>query len=149
MAVILWNRLVECHNLRYKWVVSDGDSKAFVSVQHVYENCQVKTKCMGKHLNLKARMKGHLKDGNSVGGQGRLTKAKIKLQKVLRSGYPPEHIDQGQPFRGRCTLRNEEKHNCPYSRITYPWQTSQSTLSNWQRFLVQVVAGSRNRYRYQ
>lgn len=28
-ATVLWNRSVERHNIRYKWMVSDGDSKAF------------------------------------------------------------------------------------------------------------------------
>ena len=28
-AVVLWGRSIELHNLRYKWMVTDGDSKAF------------------------------------------------------------------------------------------------------------------------
>ena len=35
-AVVLWGRPIECHNLRYKWMVSDGDSKVFNSVEHIY-----------------------------------------------------------------------------------------------------------------
>ena len=31
-AVVLWGRSIKHHNLRYKWMVSDGDSKAFNSV---------------------------------------------------------------------------------------------------------------------
>jgi len=32
-AAVLWNRSVERHNIRYKWMVSDGDSKAFNTVE--------------------------------------------------------------------------------------------------------------------
>ena len=35
-AVVLWGRSIERHNLRYKWMVSDGDSKAFNAVEHIY-----------------------------------------------------------------------------------------------------------------
>ena len=90
-AVIMWSRSIERHNIRYKWMVSDGDSKAFNAVEEVYDDCKVEKldcvghvqKRMGKHLiNLKARTKGKLKDGKSIGGQGRLTESKIKqLQK--------------------------------------------------------------------
>ena len=36
-AEILWKRSI--HNIRYKWMVSDGDSKAFNSVENVYDGC--------------------------------------------------------------------------------------------------------------
>ena len=87
-AQIIWKRSIERHNLRYRWMVSDGDSKAFKSVQEVYEpDCKVEKldcvghvqKRMGKHLmNLKARIKGKLDDGKTIGGHGRLTEGKIK-----------------------------------------------------------------------
>ena len=90
-ASIPWNRSIELHNLHYKWMVSDGDSKAFNTVENVYEGLKViKLDCvghvqkrMGKHLlNLKARTKGKLADGKPIGGRGRLTDTKIKkLQK--------------------------------------------------------------------
>ena len=32
IAVVLRGRLIGCHNLRYKWMVSDEDSKAFNSL---------------------------------------------------------------------------------------------------------------------
>ena len=90
-AAVLWNRSIELHKIRYKWMVSDGDSKAFNTVENVYDGCKViKLDCvghvqkkMGKHLmNLKARTKGKLKDGKPIGGRGRLTEGKIKqLQK--------------------------------------------------------------------
>ena len=69
-------------------MVSDGDSKAFNSVENVYDDCKViKLDCvghvqkrMGKHLiNRKSKTKGKLADGKSIGGHGRLTEAKIKL----------------------------------------------------------------------
>ena len=87
-AVIMWKRSIMKHNLRYRWMVSDGDSKAFNSVENVYDGCKViKLDCvghvqkrMGKHLiALKSRTKGKLADGKSIGGHGRLTEAKIKL----------------------------------------------------------------------
>ena len=69
-------------------MVSDGDSKAFNTVQHVYDDCEcIKLDCvghvqkrMGKHLmNLKARTKGNkLADGKPIGGRGRLTEGKLK-----------------------------------------------------------------------
>lgn len=65
----LWNRSVELHNIRYKWMVCDGHSKAFNTVEDTYPDCKViKLDCvghvqkrMGKHLfNLKSRTKSKL-----------------------------------------------------------------------------------------
>ena len=78
--------------MRYKWMVSDGDSKAFNTVGNVYDECKViKLDCvghvqkrMGKHLlNLKARTKGKLEDGKPIGGHGTLTETKIKNYKNI------------------------------------------------------------------
>lgn len=89
-AVIIWNRSIELHNLRYKWMVSDGDSKAFSAVENLYDSKVEKLDCvghvqkrMGKRLmKLKATNKCKLADGKTMGGQGRLTEGKIKqLQK--------------------------------------------------------------------
>ncbi|CAB3985187.1 Hypothetical predicted protein [Paramuricea clavata] len=86
-AKVLWNTSVELHKIRYKWMVSDGDSKAFSAVEDTYEECKVeKLDCVGriqkrmdKHLlNLKSTTKGKLADGNSIGGKGRLTEVRIK-----------------------------------------------------------------------
>lgn len=57
-AVVLRERSVERLNLRYRWMVSDGDSKAFNSVGNVYGAIKVEKldcvghvqKRMGKHL---------------------------------------------------------------------------------------------------
>lgn len=74
-ATVLWNRSLECHNLRYKCMVCDGDSKAFNAVEETYDECKVvKLDCvghvqkrMGKHLfNLKVRTKGKLADGKPL-----------------------------------------------------------------------------------
>ena len=89
-ASIMWNRSLEKHNLRYSFMVSDGDSKAFnkVSENNNYGcNCKVQKidcighiqKRMGKRLlNLKSSTKGKLADGKTIGGRGRLTEAVIK-----------------------------------------------------------------------
>ena len=87
-ATVVWSRSVELHNIRYKWMVCDGDSKAFNAVENIYgDHCTVEKldcvghvqKRMGKHLmNLKARTKGKLADGKPIGGQGRLSESRIK-----------------------------------------------------------------------
>lgn len=86
-AKVLWDRSLELHNIRYKWMVCDGDSKAFNAVENTYEAVKVEKldcvghvqKRMGKHLlNLKSRTKGKLADGKPIGGHGRLTEGKIK-----------------------------------------------------------------------
>ncbi len=84
-ASIMWNRSLEKHNLRYSFMVSDGDSKAFnkVSENNNYgSNCKVQKidcighiqKRMGKRLlRLKSSTKGKLADGKTIGDHGRLT----------------------------------------------------------------------------
>lgn len=106
-ASILWRRSIELHNMRYKWMVSDGDSKAFNTVENVYDDCKViKLDCvghvqkrMGKHLlNLKARTKGKLEDGKPIGGHGRLTETKIKkLQKYYGLAIRQNTIKKSNP----------------------------------------------------
>ena len=106
-AAVLWNRSIELHNIRYKWMVSDGDSKAFNTVENVYDDCKViKLDCvghvqkrMGKHLiNLKARTKGKLTDGKPIGGHGRLTETKIKqLQKYYGLAIRQNTISKSNP----------------------------------------------------
>ena len=77
-ATVLWSRSIQQHNLRYRWMVSDGNSKAFNAVENMYDGCKVeKLECvgpvqkrMGKHLmNLKATTKGKLTDGNLLVGR--------------------------------------------------------------------------------
>lgn len=41
-VVVLWERSVERHNLRYRWMVSDGNNKTFNSVENVYGEIKVK-----------------------------------------------------------------------------------------------------------
>ena len=66
-ASVLWKRSIELQNMRYKWLVSDGDSKAFKTIENRYDGCKAVTldcvghvqKRMAKHLmNFKARTKG-------------------------------------------------------------------------------------------
>ena len=81
-AETVWNRSIEKHNIGYKWMVSDGDSKVFSAVESTYDSCKVEKldcvghvqKRMGKHLmNLKSSTKGELDaDGEPIGGQVRL-----------------------------------------------------------------------------
>ena len=106
-AAVLWKRSIELHNIRYKWMVSDGDSKAFNTVEDVYGDCKViKMDCvghvqkrMGKHLlNLKARTKGKLEDGKPIGGRGRLTEVKIKeLQKYYGLAIRQNTLSKANP----------------------------------------------------
>ena len=106
-AAVLWNRSLERHSIRYKWMVSDGDSKAFDTVENVYDDCKViKLDCvghfqkrMGKHLlNLKARTKGKLEDGKPIGGRGRLTESKIKqLQKYYDLAIRQNTLSKSNP----------------------------------------------------
>lgn len=86
-VVVLWNRLVERYNIRYKWMVCDGDSKVFNIVEGIFLDCKVvKLDCvgyvqkrMGKYLlNLKVRIKGKLVDGTLIGGYGYFIDDKIK-----------------------------------------------------------------------
>ena len=54
-AVVFWQRSIEKHKMRYRYMVSDGDSKR-----------------MGKHLlKLKSNTKGKLDDGKTIGGKER------------------------------------------------------------------------------
>lgn len=85
-AKIVWNRSIELHNIRYKWMISDGDSKAFSAIEDTYDEVKVEKldcvghvqKRMGKNLlKLKNATKGKLADGKTVGGRGRLTEKKI------------------------------------------------------------------------
>ena len=112
-ALIMWRRSVEKHNMRYKFMVSDGDSKSFdaVSASQVYGEDFVMEKIdcvghvqkrMGKRLlNLKARNKEKLADGKTLGGRGRLTEAVIKKiqryyglairQNAVKNAAPTDH----------------------------------------------------------
>ena len=105
-AVVPWERSISRHNLRYRWMVSDGDSKAHSSVENVYTDCKVQKpdcvghvqKRMGKHLlNLKANTKGKLDDEKTIGGKGCLTEVKIKLQKYYGLAIRQNTISKPSP----------------------------------------------------
>lgn len=89
-------------------MVSDGDSKAFNTVENIYGgDCKVEKldcvghvqKRMGKHLlNLKARTKGKLEDGKPIGGQGRLSESRIKrLQKYYGLAIRQNTLTKANP----------------------------------------------------
>jgi hypothetical protein len=101
-AKILWSGSIQLHNMRYRWMISDGDSKPFNAIEDTYDGIKVeKLDCvghvqrrMGKHLlKLKAATKGKFADGKTVGGRGRLTEKKIlQIQcyygLAIRQKYP-------------------------------------------------------------
>ena len=124
-AVVLWERSVERHNLRYRWMVSDGDSKAFNSVENVYGKIKVEKldcvehvqKRMDKHLlNLKARTKGKLADGKPIGGIGRLSDTRIKkFQKDYGLAIRQNTIRKSNPARREVEVAvyaMKKKHYC-------------------------------------
>ncbi|XP_041472696.1 uncharacterized protein LOC121421961 [Lytechinus variegatus] len=90
-AARMWGRSIDKHNLRYKYMVSDGDSKSFNKVREIYGTCEnklvEKLDCVGhvgKRMSnaldkvRKDIEKGEkLSDGKSVGGgKGWLTGTK-------------------------------------------------------------------------
>lgn len=70
-------RSLDLYKIIYKWMVSDGESKAFSSVEDNYDGIKVK-KLGAPPINLKATAKSKLTDGKTVGGRGHLTEEKIK-----------------------------------------------------------------------
>ena len=107
-ACVLWNRSVEKHNMRCKWMICDGDSKSHSAVKDVYgEECTVEKldcvghvqKRMGKHLlKLKGSFKGKLDDGKPIGGRGRLTEEKNKqLQKYYGLAIRQNTVKSANP----------------------------------------------------
>lgn len=52
-AVVLWERSPEHHNLWYRWIVSDGDSKAFNSIKNVYGAIKVEKLDCVEHVQEK------------------------------------------------------------------------------------------------
>lgn len=107
-ASVIWNRSLEKHKMRYKWMVCDGDSKSHSAVENVYgEECIVEKmdcvghvqKRMGKHLlKLKSTFKDKLADGKSIGGRGRLTEDKIKhLQKYYGLAIRQNSLKNSNP----------------------------------------------------
>ena len=129
-ASVLWNRSIELHNMRYKWMVSDRDSKAFNTVQHVHDDCEViKLDCvghvqkrMGTHLmNFKARTKGKLADGKPIGGRGQLTKGKIKqLQRCYGLAIRQNTLTKANPSEREVDIAvyaMKKKHYCHSSSL--------------------------------
>ena len=77
VAKQMWERSIQKHNLRYKWMICDGDSKSHSAVKDVYGNGHevIKMDCIGhvgKRMNraldtLRKNTKGKLSDGKGVG----------------------------------------------------------------------------------
>ena len=110
-ARAVWSRSVELHKIRYKWMVSDGHSNAFNTVEYIYgDDCKVEKldcvrrvqNCMGKHLlNHKARTKGKLADGKPIRGQSWLTRSRIKcLQKYYGLAISQNTLSKANPTEG-------------------------------------------------
>ena len=106
-AKIVWNRSLSTHNLRYRWMTCDGESKTFSSVEDTYPGFKVEKldcvghvqKRVGKHLlKLKAETKEKLKDGKTIGGKRRLTEEKIKAENNKQTA---EHNKQTFSIRER------------------------------------------------
>ena len=93
-AGIIWNRSVNRNGLRYTTYIGDGDGKVYTTVcsarPYGEDVAVIKEKCVGhvqKHVGtnlrkLKKELMGtKLKDGQPIGGKGRLTDRVIdKLQ---------------------------------------------------------------------
>ena len=115
-ATVLWNTSMQQHNLRSRWMVSDGVSKGFNVVENTHNGFQFeKLDCVGhvqkqmeKHLiDLKVTTKGKLSDGKPIGGQGRLTEGQIKcLQKYYELAIRQKLIlcQRQIPLRGKLML---------------------------------------------
>ena len=107
-VLILWSRSLERHNLRYKLMVSDGDSKAFTKVKEneVYgPDCEIEKldcighvqKKMGKRLmNLKATHKEKQADGKTIGGRGRLSDSVIKKSQKYYGFVMRQNVLKGE-----------------------------------------------------
>ena len=88
-GTVLWGRSIKRHNIRYRWIVCNGDSKVFNAVEDTYQGCKVvKLDCVGngrerisKHfLNLKVRTK---KQSQRLLSEGRI--------KVTQKYYGSSH----------------------------------------------------------
>ena len=107
-AYRLWGRSIQQHNLRYKWMISDGDSKAYQNVSEIYGISEAdkveKFDCIGhvgkrmyRALNgIKTSTKGKLLDGKPVGRRkGCLTEPVVRrlselYRNAIRRNVDPE-----------------------------------------------------------
>ena len=119
-AKIIFSRSVSRYNTRYKFMISDGDSKAFNVVRCIYgneeEHLVEKLDCIGhvgKRMfraleNVRTTTKGKLADGKYVGGgSGRLTKAVItRLQDFYRNAIRQNVTDSKEPKEQEQAVKN-------------------------------------------
>ncbi len=105
-AFRLWSRSIDNYKLRYKWMISDGDSKAHNRVAEIYGNSEdervQKLDCIGHVgkrmsralVSIKNATKGKLTDGKSVGGKkGRLTEPVISRLSDLYRNAIRQNVD--------------------------------------------------------
>ena len=157
-ALRLWHRSLDKHNFRYTVMVSDGDSRAYMSV--VNSNCYgegitiEKIDCighvqkrMGKRLmNLKSVTKGKLKDGKPIGGRSRLTESVIKRlqryyglairQNTVKSAVPTGAERQLAVYQMRKNIMALLSHTICKKDLTIQHQycpAGRMSWCSWQR----------------
>ena len=160
-AKILWERSLSTHNLQYRWMTCDGDSKAFSSVEDTYPDCKVEKldcvghvqKRMGKHLlKLKAETKGKLKDGKTIGGKGRLTEEKIKkLQKYYGLAIRQNTVSKPSPSEKEIEVAVYQMkkniiaclhHNVSSENLTKQHRFCPKGTSSWCKWQQDVASGT-------
>lgn len=76
IAVKIWNRSVEKHNMRYTKFVGDGDSKAF--------NSMTESSPYGEHVIKKAECVGHIQKRMGKGLRDfKKNKKNYQMEKIL------------------------------------------------------------------
>ena len=161
-AQVLWNRSIEKQNMRYRYMVSDGDSKAFSAVEDTYDGIKVEKidcvghvqKRMGKHLlKLKAKTKGKLSDGKTIGGKGRMTEAKIKqLQRYyglairlnfLTKPNPTESEVQVAAYTMKKNITATLSHNVEANTSATQHRYSPPGANSWYKWQQDKATGTK------
>ena len=161
-AQVVWNRSIEKHNMRYKFMVSDGDSKTFSAVEDTYDGVKVEKmdcvghvqKRMGKHLlKLKSSTKGKLKDGKTIGGRGRLTEAKIKQlqryyglairQNVLTKPNPTETEVQVAVYTMKKNIIATLSHNVEAESVAAQHRYCPPGANSWCKWQQDKATGTK------
>ena len=154
-ALIYWSRSLERHNLRYKLMESDGDSKAFTKVKEseVYgPDCEIeKLDCIGhvqkrmrkRLMNLKATHKEKLADGKTIGGRGRLSDFVIKKiqryygfaiwQNVRKGENATEKQKEISMYQMRKNIWNTSSHDKDLAQQYLYCPRGSESWCAWQR----------------
>lgn len=93
-------------------MASDEDSMEFNCIEHIYGKISVEKldcvghkKRMGKHLlNLEARTKGNITDGQPIGSHGQLIEGKIKQLQKYGLAIPQNTIKRSNPTKREVDL---------------------------------------------